>query len=140
MSDQKETWIDEALKEELGETVATLTRLGTTLAGLPLAFLPRAQRVRAKQLTGELMRVGAIIPRTVGAMLDEVAEEWQGEEREDLGSRLRRAEREALHAASAGPDEEAEATEEIEEDIQDAFNDPPLEPGEQSDQPNQPES
>ncbi|MBA3532251.1 MAG: hypothetical protein H0T73_10055 [Ardenticatenales bacterium] len=91
-----ENWIDSELAEELSETVATITRLGVTLAGLPLALLPQRQRARAKLFTSELPRFGAVIPRAMGAMLDEVADEWEGDDREDLGSRLRREQRKEL--------------------------------------------
>lgn len=128
-------WIDEELAHELSETVSTLTRLGVTLVGLPIAFLPYRQRQQVKQLASEALRIGATLPRAVGTMLEESAEEWKEGEppREDLGSRLRREQRrldkvERRTARSAlGPEEEAElpneeeATEEVEEDIQEAW-------------------
>lgn len=102
-TEQPKNWLDENLAHELSETVATLTRLGITLAGLPIAFLPRQRREQAKQLAGEVMRIGAALPRTVGTMLDEAADEWQGGEkpREDLGTRLRREEQRRMEADAA---------------------------------------
>ncbi|MBA2388856.1 MAG: hypothetical protein H0V67_01260 [Geodermatophilaceae bacterium] len=135
---QNNGWINQQLADEFAETLSTLARLGVTVAGLPMAMLPREQRLRAKQLTGEFLRFGAAIPRAMGAMLDDVADEWQGGSREDLGSRLRRQRRAALKGvrrgarglASSDPQAEPEAEpvedpegadEEVEEDIQEAW-------------------
>ncbi len=84
--------VSEELTEELTATVATLTRFGVTLAGLPLAVLPQRQRERAKQIAGEVLRIGAAVPRTIGTMLEEMSDEMKSDAkpREDLGSRLRR--------------------------------------------------
>ena len=84
--------ISEELTEELSATVATITRFGVTLVGLPLAVLPQKQRDRAKQIAGEVLRIGAAVPRAVGSMLEEMSEEMKSDAkpREDLGSRLRR--------------------------------------------------
>jgi hypothetical protein len=84
--------ISEELSAELNQTVATLTRFGVTLAGLPLALLPRDQRERAKRVASEVLRIGASVPRTVGTMLEEMSDEWRNDTkpREDLGSRLRK--------------------------------------------------
>ncbi|MDQ4075845.1 MAG: hypothetical protein M3220_06300 [Chloroflexota bacterium] len=147
---ERSEWISQELTDELAETAATLTRLGVTLAGLPVAMLPSEQRRRVRQVTDEVFRFGAVIPRTVTRMLQEGDEERRVKaQREDLGSRLRRErrgqEKEARSAARYGSDaaepehtqaEEAplrgeeEATAEVEEELQDAWNDPPLEPGE----------
>ena len=129
------------LIHELGETASTLARLGTTLAALPIAMLPRQQRVQARQMTSDLLRFAAAIPRAVGSMFEEAADEWQGGDkaREDLGSRLRRLEQEEQQRAAAysGPNEddeqlegEAEATEEVEEAIQETMEMPPVGPDE----------
>ena len=132
------------LTHELIETASTLARLGTTLAALPIAMLPRQQRVQARQMTSDLLRFAAAIPRAVGSMFEEAADEWQGGDkaREDLGSRLRRLEQEEHRAAryaaeQSGPDEddeqlegEAEATEEVEEAIQEMMEMPPVGPDE----------
>lgn len=112
MSESGKPWLNEELMDELAETVSTLTRLGATLAGLPIAMLPRDQRDRARQISSELMRIGAVVPRAVSAMLDEVAEEWQGGEREDLGSRMRRERVEAERAAARSTDDAADDADE----------------------------
>jgi hypothetical protein len=132
------------LTHELIETASTLARLGTTLAALPIAMLPRQQRVQARQMTSDLLRFAAAIPRAVGSMFEEAADEWQGGDkaREDLGSRLRRLEQEEHRATryaaeQSGPNEddeqlegEAEATEEVEEAIQETMEMPPVGPDE----------
>lgn len=86
------TIIEPELVDELIETVATLTRLGVTLASLPMTLLPKKEREAVTQLTSEALRVGASLPRAIGGMLESTADEWQGNKksREDLGSRLRR--------------------------------------------------
>ncbi len=88
----KKPLISEELTQELSQTVATLTRFGVTLAGLPMSLLPREQRDRAKRVAGEVLRIGAAVPRAVGTMLEEMSEEWRedAKPREDLGSRLRK--------------------------------------------------
>ena len=94
MSDTQESrpLISEELTEELSQTVATLTRFGVTLVSLPMALLPREQRDRAKRVAGEVLRIGAAVPRAVGAMLEDMSEEWKNDAkpREDLGSRIRK--------------------------------------------------
>ena len=76
----------------MSQTVATLTRFGVTLAGLPMALLPVRQRERAKRVAGEVLRISAAVPRAVGTILEDMSEEWRGDSqpREDLGSRLRK--------------------------------------------------
>jgi hypothetical protein len=141
MSDEKSNdnrWIDDELTSEVAETLSTLGRLGVTLVGLPLAMLPRNRRVQARRLADDVIRVGATIPHVVGALFEGTVEERQGESREDLGTRIRRKQRESVKEqrrearlqkeAAEHPDPEAEpvddqeeAVEEIEEDIQEAW-------------------
>lgn len=131
---RQEAWISKELTDELAETAATLTRLGVTLAGLPLVLMGREQREQVRQVTDEIFRMGAVLPRTVTAMLQEAQGQPTGKRaREDLGSRLRRERAQQGGAPSGGEEPlegETEATDEIEEEVQDAWNDPPLEPGE----------
>ncbi len=149
MNDERDEWISPELAHELSETAATLTRLGVTLAGVPVAMLPREQRERMRQVTDEVFRFGSLIPRTVTTLLQELAEEPPRKpQREDLGSRLRRAqdaqgvavaqqEEPTVSDPSAADDPlpgEQETAETVEEALQDAWNDPPLEPSEQPEQ------
>jgi hypothetical protein len=99
---QIEPTIESELVDELIETVATLTRLGVTLASLPMTLLPEKERRQLTQLTSEAWRVGASLPRAIGGMLENTADEWQGNKnpREDLGSRLRREKLKAEEGAS----------------------------------------
>lgn len=84
------------LAQELTETLATLTRLGTTLVNLPITLLSTKEREKAKQLTNDLtneaLRIGGTLPRTISNILEDISTEWQSgkRQREDLGSRLRR--------------------------------------------------
>lgn len=89
--------IEPELVDDLIETFATFTRLGVTLASLPITLLPERERQQITQLTGEALRVGASLPRAIGGMLENTADEWQGNKkpREDLGSRLRREKQKA---------------------------------------------
>lgn len=138
MTEEKQPAPETSLTHELAETASTLARLGVTLAGLPVAMLPREQRATVRQLTHDLLRFASAIPNAVGSMLEQTTEE---KPREDLGSRLRREQRElekeqrhALRTAAyaGGPEEdeaqlegEAPATEQVEEDLQDAWESPP---------------
>jgi hypothetical protein len=90
--EQDKRLFSEELTEELSQTVATLTRFGVTLASLPMALLPREQRERTKRVAGEVLRIGAAVPRAIGTMLEDMSEEWRGDPnaREDLGSRIRK--------------------------------------------------
>jgi hypothetical protein len=147
-NDANNNLISPELAGELAETAATLGRLGVTLVNVPVSMLPRRRREQVKQVAGELANIGAILPKAVGGLLGESEREGKRSSREDLGSRLRRERREqeedapggAAMEENTGEDEaplpnEEEATEEVEENIQDAWNDPPLEPGEQTDEP-----
>jgi hypothetical protein len=144
-------WISEELESELAETAATLVRLGVTLVEAPISMMPRAQRERFRRWTGELESIAAIIPRAVTATLEELAAGGQDEpQREDLGARLRRERRKQLKEerrtarASDTPDgetagdetaplpDEEQAGVKIEEDIQESWNEPPLEDGEKA--------
>jgi hypothetical protein len=147
MSDKKSNddwWFDEELTSEVAETLSTLGRLGVTLVGLPLAMLPRNRRIQARRLADDVIRVGATIPHVVGALFEGTVEERQGESREDLGSRIRRKQRESVKeqrraarlqrdsAEQPDPkaepmDDQEEAVEEIEEDIQEAWETRPEE-------------
>ena len=86
---QPERLIQQELADELAETAATLTRLGVTLANLPLTMIPEEQRRTIRQVTGEVFRMGSMIPRAVTTML-EAREENEAKGRESLGDRLRR--------------------------------------------------
>ena len=142
-SERQESWLKPELAHELGETVATLGRLGATLVSLPTVWLTPSRREQARQLAGEVRRIGAALPRAVGAAIGDAADEWESGEkrREDLGSRLRRERQQGSWAAHAngGPREdeelegEEEATEEVEEDIQEAWDTPPAPPDEVTD-------
>lgn len=93
MSEKKQSRpiIDPELADELAETAATFTRLGVTLANLPLAMIPDAQRRAVRQVADEVFRVGAMIPRTVTSMLDDrQGSGGETEVRESLGERMRR--------------------------------------------------
>ncbi|MCB0077081.1 MAG: hypothetical protein KDD73_06620 [Anaerolineales bacterium] len=88
MSNEQPPIIRPELADELAETAATLTRLGVTLANLPLTLLPEEQRRSVRQMTGEVFRVGAMIPRTVTSMLED--RQSAAPARESLGERMRR--------------------------------------------------